>query len=339
MSAKKPVRVIGALAVLTGAGTLAWAVSTGRLGNEHRDDRELTIYGNVEVRQAELAFRVPGRLELMELDEGQVVHEGDALARLDTRTFDDDVSAAEATLAAQEAALQKLVAGPRPAEIARARAMVAEASAGVKNANPDFARTERLFEEGVLAQATLEDARAAKQAADARLFSANESLRLLVEGSRAEDIAMAEANVRAARARLSAARNARADAELFAPSDGVVISRVREPGSIVSPNDIVYVVALPRPVWVRAYLSEPQLGKARPGLEVSVRSDTDPNRAYRGRIGFVSPSAEFTPKSVETPELRTELVYRVRVVVEDADDGLRQGMPVTVTIHDEPREP
>ncbi|MBL9026529.1 MAG: biotin/lipoyl-binding protein, partial [Myxococcales bacterium] len=239
MSAKKPARVVLALALLTGAGTLAWAVSTGRLDKDHRDDRELTIYGNVEVRQAELAFRVPGRLELMELDEGQVVHEGDALARLDTRTFDDDVSAAEATLAAQEAVLQKLVAGPRPAEIARARAMVAEASAGVKNANPDFARTERLFEEGVLAQATLEDARAAKQAADARLFSANESLRLLVEGSREEDIAMAEANVRAARARLSAARNARADAELFAPSDGVVISRVREPGSIVSPNDIV----------------------------------------------------------------------------------------------------
>ena len=335
----KKTKTIGLFALAVGAGTLGWAVSTGRIGGTDDADHALTIYGNVEVRQAELAFRVPGRLQVMELDEGQAVHQGDVLARLDARTFEDDVLSAEANLAAQEAALQKLVAGPRPAEIARARAMVAEASASVKNARPDLLRTEQLFEAGVLAQATVEDARSAKLAADARLASANESLRLLAEGSRAEDIAMAEANVRAARARLSAARNARADAVLSAPSDGIVTSRVREPGAIVSPNDIVYVLALPRPVWIRAYVSEPHLGRTRPGLEVSVHSDAEPGRAYRGRIGFVSPSAEFTPKSVETPELRTELVYRVRVVVEDADDALRQGMPVTVTIPDTPEQP
>jgi HlyD family secretion protein len=112
----------------------------------------------------------------------------------------------------------------------------------------------------------------------------------------------------------------------------VVTSRVREPGAIVSPNDVVYVVALTGSVWVRAYVSETDLGKLHPGTEVAVQSDAAPGHVYRGHVGFISPTAEFTPKSVETPELRTALVYRLRVIVDTPDPGLRQGMPVTVHV-------
>jgi HlyD family secretion protein len=111
-----------------------------------------------------------------------------------------------------------------------------------------------------------------------------------------------------------------------------VLSRVREPGAIVSPNDVVYVLSLTHSVWVRAYVSEAQLGRVSPGLEVSVLSDTAPSRPYKGHVGFISPTAEFTPKSVETPDLRTDLVYRLRIIVDEVEVGLRQGMPVTIQI-------
>ena len=126
-------------------------------------------------------------------------------------------------------------------------------------------------------------------------------------------------------------RQALADTELLAPSAGTVIARVREPGSMVASQSAVYSLSLDTPVYVRAYVGEPDLGRVAPGMPVRVRSDSS-QRVYRGRVGFVSPRAEFTPKTVETADLRTDLVYRLRIVVEDADEALRQGMPVTIDV-------
>ncbi len=112
----------------------------------------------------------------------------------------------------------------------------------------------------------------------------------------------------------------------------MILSRVREPGAIVSPSEPVYVLSLPQPIYVRAYVAEPELGRVQPGAEVSITSDTAPRQERRGHVGFISPVAEFTPKSVQTPELRTDLVYRLRVVVDEPDEALRQGMPVTVRV-------
>ena len=107
---------------------------------------------------------------------------------------------------------------------------------------------------------------------------------------------------------------------------------MRETGAIVAPADIVFVLSLTEPVWVRTYVSEPDLGRIHPGMKVKVSSDTRPNDTYDGTIGFISPVAEFTPKTVETPELRTDLVYRLRIVVDKPGEDLRQGMPVTVRL-------
>ena len=120
------------------------------------------------------------------------------------------------------------------------------------------------------------------------------------------------------------------DTELRAPNDGIILSRVRETGAIVAPADTVFVLSLTEPVWVRTYVAEPDLGRIHPGMKVEVTSDTRPNDAYDGTIGFISPVAEFTPKSVETPELRTDLVYRLRIVIDKPGPDLRQGMPVTL---------
>ncbi|MDL0547133.1 efflux RND transporter periplasmic adaptor subunit, partial [Yersinia pestis] len=116
----------------------------------------------------------------------------------------------------------------------------------------------------------------------------------------------------------------------LAPSAGTVLTRAVEPGTILSASNTVFTVSLTDPVWVRAYVSERHLGQAIPGSEVEVFTDGRPDKPYHGKIGFVSPTAEFTPKTVETPDLRTDLVYRLRIIITDADESLRQGMPVTV---------
>jgi len=239
---------------------------------------------------------------------------------------------ADADVAAEDATVKKLVAGNRPAEVARAHAAVDEATAAQQNASLTLARSQRLVESGALTRSTLDDALAASRMADARLASANESYRLLLQGTRTEDIAAGRASLQAALARLSSAQTALDDARLVAPSDGIVTSRVREPGAIVSPNDVVYVVSLTGSVWVRAYVAEPLLGKLRLGMGATVTSDSASSHPARAHLGFVSPTAEFTPKSVETPELRTDLVYRVRIIVDEPSAGLLQGMPVTVHI-------
>jgi HlyD family secretion protein len=334
---KRLIRV--ALPVAALVLVVVWLVASGRIGGRHKDPNLLTLYGNVDIRQVELGFRVPGRVLEMKLEEGAAVDAGTPLARLDPRTYQQDVQSAEAQVAQQVAMLDRLQRGPRPAEIAGARATLAERQAAVDDARRTFARASQLLPDHAITRAGFDSARAAKQRAEAAAAAARESLRLLEEGTRAEDIAAGRANLEAAQARLAQARTALADTQLLAPSGGVVLSRVREPGAIVSPAEIVYVLSLTRPVWVRAYVAEPALGRIHPGMEVSVASDTTPGRSHSGRIGFVSPMAEFTPKSVETPELRTDLVYRLRIIVDDVDPGLRQGMPVTVRVRTAPASP
>ena len=319
--------------VVVGCGLAAWALDVpGRLGWRAQGTEPLTLYGNVDIRQVELGFRVAGRLDAMNFEEGQSVKAGAVLAQLDARPYDDKVKAAEAQLAVETATLQKVEAGPRPAEIAQGRANFAERQADLANARQALERAVKLRPTGVISQAALDEAKAAEGMAVARAAAAQQALALLEEGSRPEDIAAARANALLAKANLESGETDLADTKLTAPADGIILSRVREPGAIVAPSDAVYVLSLTRPVWVRAYIGEPQLGRIHPGMAVTLTSDSAPHHAYHAHIGFMSPVAEFTPKSVETPELRTDLVYRLRVIVDDADEGLRQGMPVTLTI-------
>lgn len=330
-SMKRLLRPRMAVAAIVAAGVLAWLVGAARPGRSAASNG-ITLYGNVDVRQVELGFRVPGRLLSMKLEEGMKVKAGDVMAALDARSFECDVNARQAELDAQNASLKLLLAGSRPVELSRAQASIREATALREHANSELERAQRLLAERAISQASYDGSMAAARETDARLVIARESYRLLAQGSRAEEIETARAMVRVAETRLTAARLALDDARLVAPSDGVVISRVREPGAIVSPSDVVYVVSLTEKVWVRAYVSEVQLGSVRPGMQVDVLSDSRPGRPFKGHVGFISPTAEFTPKSVETTELRTDLVYRLRVIVDDPDAGLRQGMPVTVQL-------
>ena len=162
--------------------------------------------------------------------------------------------------------------------------------------------------------------------------AARQAYVLAVEGPRVEDIAAARAAYQAAQAATALAQRQFDDTRLYAPSDGVVEDRILEPGDMASPATPVLTIALLNPLWVRAYAPENELGRIRLGMKASVTADSYPGRTYEGWIGYISPTAEFTPKTVETPELRTALVYQLRVYVCDAHGELRLGMPATVRI-------
>jgi membrane fusion protein YbhG len=298
------------------------------------EGRTIVVTGNVEVRQVNLGFKVAGRIQSLKVDEGDAVTEGQVLAQLEKVYFEDSIAQLTAQRDQAKANLAKMQAGNRPEDIAQAEANVKEKEATLTNAKITLERAEQLLRGAVGTRKAFDDAQATYREAEARLNSAREALRLMRAGFRSEDIDAARAQLADREAALQVAHRQLSDADLGAPSRGVVLSRVREAGAIVAAGETVLVLSLTDPVWVRSYVSEVDLGRVRPGMEVSVRIDTPGAPLFKGRIGFISTTAEFTPKTVETQELRTALVYRIRIIVPDAGDVLRQGMPVTVSVLD-----
>ena len=297
-----------------------------------RADHGLQLYGNVDIRGVDLGFRVAGKLLEVRTDEGDAVQPGDLLARLDPQPYAHELARAAAALAAAEADQQLKQAGYRREEIDQARAALEESRVVASDAERSFHRQASLVAGGGTSQQNLDSAQAASDESRQRLKVNEAKLKLLEAGFRAEDIATAAAQVAQAQATYASAKLRLEDTQLTAPAAGIVLTRALEPGAIVSAGATVLSLSLEQPVWVRAYVPESDLGRVPPGTKVLVTTDGQPNRSLHGTVGFVSPRAEFTPKSVETPELRTSLVYRLRVVVADSDGSLRQGMPVTVTI-------
>ncbi len=291
----------------------------------------LTLYGNVDIREVELGFRVPGRLTEMLVDEGDVVTKGQRLAVIDSEPYRQAVALAEARVQLAQANMAKFEKGSRPQEVQQAQARVEEAEAAYRNAQREFDRQLGMIKSGSTSETARDAAQARRDQTAAGLAALREALALTNEGFRSEEVSASRAEFAAAVAQRSQAETQLADTELFAPNDGVVLSRIREAGSIVPMGAPVYSLSLRDPVYVRAYVGEPDLGKFAPGTSVEVATDSSDKR-YHGQVGYISPRAEFTPKSVETTDLRTDLVYRLRVVVADSDDGLRQGMPVTLHV-------
>lgn len=295
-----------------------------------------TFYGNVDIRDVALGFRVSGRIAEMKVDEGDAVKVGETIAVLDKQPFLDNLALQTASVDQQTANVAKLEAGSRPEEIEQARADVAERQATLENARGVFDRQQQLSNRDYASKQAYDNAAAQLRSSQAQLKSAEQALKLAVDGPRKEDIAAAHAALEAAKAQKQIAETSLADTGLAAPAGGVILTRAVEPGAIVASGATVYTLSLQEPVWVRAYVGERQLGLIHPGIAVKLYTDTRPGQAYDGQVGFISPVAEFTPKTVETPELRADLVYRFRVIVKNADPALRQGMPVTVRLPDEP---
>ena len=319
--------VIAALVLAClGGGIWGWKLYEGRRPHG------LVLYGNVDIRQVDLGFRVGGRIESVLVDEGDSVTEGQPLARLDADILRQQRDQAAARLAGQKADLARLERGYRTEEVAQARAQVAAARAVAENAAINLHRVTTMRASNAISQKELDNARAADREAAARLRSNEDQLDMLLSGYREEDVLAQRAAVAAAEAELRRADIELADGVLHAPQKGIILTRAREAGAIVQPGQTVYTLTLTDPVWLRAYVDEPNLGRIKPGMAVRVAVDAAPGKTFPGTVGFISPTAEFTPKTVETREVRTALVYRLRVQAEDPENVMRQGMPVTILV-------
>jgi len=311
------------VAVVGGIGFLA--VQRARSGPP-----DGTLYGNVEIREVSLAFNAEGAVSRLLKREGDAVKEGELLAELDDATYRELHKLAVARREEAKAQLDLLLAGTRAEVIAQARGAVASAAAMLANAEATYVRQEDLARRDVASRQAFDDALRARDAARAQSAQAAAALEQAVNGPRPLEIEAARAALRAAEATVALAAVQLGHAALNAPSAGVITTRVVEPGTIVLPTSPIYGMAMTGESWVRGFAPEPVLPRLAPGALVRVASDG--GKSWTGRIGYVSPVAEFTPKTVETPELRTQLVYRFRVRIDAPDDSLRQGMPVTITL-------
>lgn len=293
----------------------------------------LTLYGNVDIREVNLSFRIDGRIEKMTFEEGDAVNEGDVVAILDKAQFLDSVDQSKAEVNVKQAQLNELLAGTREEEIAQARALVKERESTFINAQDLLYKNELGFEAGVISLQELQNSQTQVKETSARFQSAKDSLREAINGPRKENIQSARASLDASKAALSKAEKNLSYTELISPSNGVMVTRVQEPGAVVGKSQTIYTLSLNNPKWIQAYIDEVNLGKIYHGMIAEIKTDSYPDKRYKGQIGFISPIAEFTPKSVETKELRTDLVYRLRVIVKDPKNELRQGMPVTVVLN------
>jgi HlyD family secretion protein len=275
--------LISALAVLCVNAIIAVYFSRSK-----KNDHELVLYGNVDVRQVDVGFRVPGKVAKMLYEEGDEVREGALIAALEVTPYDSQLNQAVANLESIKA--------------------------NFINAEILLKRRQELIHIGGVSQEDLDNALATRN----RLFA---------------DLNQAEASVAVALDNLSYTK-------AFAPADGVILTRVREPGTVVKESDSVYTISIATPVWIRAFVDEPNLGYIYYGMPAEIFTDTTGEPSYTGTVGFISPVAEFTPKTVETTQLRTDLVYRLRIYVDNPDRMLKQGMPVTVKLKKQrdPRE-
>ncbi|SNQ40376.1 Macrolide-specific efflux protein macA precursor [Klebsiella quasipneumoniae] len=321
---KKPVVVILLIVILLAAlGGGWWWYQSSR-------QQPLTLYGNVDIRTVNMSFRVGGRLASLTVDEGDSIRAGQTLGELDRAPYENALLQAQANVSTAQAQYDLMMAGYRSEEIAQAAAAVNQAQAAYDYAQNFYQRQLGLRASSAISANDLENARSSRDQAQATLKSAQDKLRQYRAGNRPQEIAQAKASLEQAQAALAQAKLDLHDTVLTAPSDGTLMTRAVEPGTMLNAGGTVLTLSLTHPVWVRAYVDEKNLGQAQPGQAVLLYTDSRPDKPYHGKIGFVSPSAEFTPKTVETPDLRTDLVYRLRIMVTDADGALRQGMPVTV---------
>lgn len=325
-------KLVIALLLLALVGLGAWFYRQSRV----EQSGDLVLYGNVDIRQVSLAFTGSERIVEMRVEEGESVKAGQVLATLNSRTLELQIAEAKAQIAAQEQDVLRLHNGSRPEDIDRAKAQVDAAKAQVELAGIQLRRLQGIRANSpdgrAVSQQDLDNASAQLKVDQARLEDNQKALRLAKIGPRVEDIAQAEAQLQAARAQHALLQYNLDQTELRAPQSAVVRSRLLEPGDMASPQRAVYALAITDPKWVRVYVNELQLGHIKPGMRASVSTDSHPEQAVEGHIGYISDVAEFTPKAVQTEELRTALVYEVRVIVEDKDNRLRLGMPATVRI-------
>ena len=322
-------RIAPVLVLLLAAGLVGWWV----FGRGEDDPGVLRASGTVEATDADLGFQVGGRLESVNVMEGDRVSAGAELARLEVSDLNARRAAASAQVDAARAQLAELERGARPEELAQARSAETAAREQMEDARRVLERMRPLYEGGAVSRQTLDQAQTAYEVARARHAQARELADMVQIGPRAERKVAQRAVVEQAEALVGQADAALEHAVIHAPFAGVVSVRHREEGEAVSPGAPVLTLMNPDDRWVRIYVREDEIGRVVIGQRAEIRSDTDPSRSFGGRVTYIAANAEFTPRNVQTTEERVKLVYAVKVqITDDPEMMLKPGVPADVQL-------
>ncbi len=326
MNRRKRIAILAVVILALAGGAIFYFLTHKPVTNR------LTLYGNVDIREAQAAFNDSGFVTNLLVQEGDRVRKGQLIAEMDNQRYRASWTAAMAQAQNQKQILAALLAGSRPEQIAQAKAQMDALAVEYQNDAVNYWRYATLTQTNAATRQQRDDAKAARDKAGQNYEAAKQAYVLAVEGPRKEDITAAQAAHDAAIANANLAAVELRDTKLYAPSDGIIEERILETGDMATPQTPVYTIALTNPLWVRAYVPEISVGKIKPGMAVNITTDSYPGKIYSGWVGYLSPNAEFTPQNVETPDLRAELVYQLRVYVCDDNNQLRLGMPATVSI-------
>lgn len=319
-------RRLPVLIIVIVLGAAAWYLYP-RFIRKPAPTNKLVLSGNFEAHEALLSFKVQGRIVDLPIEEGQSVEPGALIARLDDSDFRQKVNVDDATVRVLESNLALVKAGTRKQDLEAAQQSMLEARANLDQRKLDFHRASVLFSQDEISAQDRDRADTALKSAQAAYERASQLYNKALEGNRKEDIAVAEANVNQARQGLRLSRVNLSYTTLTAPSAGIISVRQAELGEVMAPGTPVATLTDLDHMWLRAYVNETDLGRIRWGQEATIRTDSFPGKTYKGRISFISPRAEFTPKSVQTYRERVTLVYRIKIDVENTNHELKPGMP------------
>ena len=296
-----------------------------------KNENNLTFYGNIDTRTVNVGFRFLGKIENITKDEGEIVKKDEVLVKLDTASLEKSLEELNEKIFASKLELSKLQTGYRQEEILEAKAAMEEAIENLNKTKDTYNRQANLFKTKSTSEENFTISQLNYKQALATLDKAKALYELRKNGYRDEDIKIQESNLKSLEIQAEKLKIDLNDSIIKAPVDGVVLTRFKEIGAITNAGESILEIAKTDEFWVRAYIDEKNLGNIKPGLKMSIQTDSR-SENYEGVIGFISPVAEFTPKNIETQELRADLVYSFRVIVKNPDDKIRQGMPVTLKI-------
>lgn len=292
----------------------------------------ISASGTIEAIEVHVASRVAGQLLELAVEEGARVEPGDVLARIDHATADIQLRQAEAGVRLAEAQLALLVKGARSEDIRQAEAALEQAEAALKIAADDASRMRELLKTGSVTAKQRDDAEARLTVASAQRSAATEALSKVRRMARPEEIQAAEARLAQARAAADLLAKAIADCTVTAPAGGTVTHRAVEVGELVTPGATVITLADLDSVYVMLYVTEVEVGRVRLGDAAEIRIDAFPDKPFIGKITYISPEAEFTPKNVQTKEDRVKLVFGVKVAIGNKEGLLKPGLPADAAV-------
>ncbi len=387
---KKRIIPIVLLAVVIAAAAVLWSAK-----RKSEDGKVIRLSGNLELTQADMSFKAPGKLIARLVDEGDNVKKAEVLARLDPdqaadqherdlaairsaqsaaeqlttqiawqrATLDGDIATRNAEIRAAKAVLDQLETGSRPQEKEQAQAAVQDARSQYEQAGADWQRAQELYKNEDISKAQYDQYQTRYRSTRAVLEQAQQRLALVLEGPRKEEIRQAEAQyarakgalavseanrlelkrkeeelvarraeIERAKAQAGISESQLRDMTIYAPFDGVVLTKSAEPGEVLAAGATVVTIGDLEHPWVRGYIRETDLGKIKLGQKVMLTTDSFPGKKYTGVITFISPEAEFTPKQIQTTEERVKLVYRIKIEVDNSSRELKSNMPVDAVI-------